>query len=213
MGFLKRYIRVYLILFLGLIINVNLHADKLMLHDFEKELPWNNLDNRSGSFQKAPTSCNVGIKKYKDRKTHQLQFSRHYLKIEYSKKAKGGPRETGGWCGWYTIIKKDDDKYKDLTDYNFIRFYYKPETGKEDFTIGLADKRWDKLQDSLHLQSPLKDFITKKFKSGWMEVIVPFYEFDGLDFELMSSFAVIFKPGNGIILVDNILFGYDIEYD
>ncbi|MDD5067933.1 MAG: hypothetical protein PHF84_12885 [bacterium] len=184
----------------------------IIVNNFEKGSIWNSLENRSGAFQKEPSYCFVDLGENKPGSRY-IETSGHYLILDYAKKTEGGPGNEGGWCGWYTLLKTDDNIYLNLTGYNYIRFYFKPVNGNEDFIVGMADKKWDLIEDSVKLQNPVKDYVTKKFKSGWLEVIIPFSDFEDLCLDRMSSFAIVFEPGKGTLYMDNITIGYDPKYD
>lgn len=180
----------------------------IIINDFEKGIIWNSLDNRSGVFQKEPSYCWPDMGMNKSYKKKLVETSGHYLILDYDKKEEGGPYDQGGWCGWYTLLKTEDDKYLNLTGFNYLRFFIK-KTGDEDFTIGLADKKWDLIGDSVKIEGPIEDFIVKRYKTGWIEIKIPFSEFSGLDFSRMAAFAIIFLPSRGKLFIDNLIVGFD----
>ncbi len=185
----------------------------LMIQNFEQGTIWNSLGNRSGPFQHSPSTCFVDLGEHKTGIKGNKSGAGHYLILNYEKKESGGPGDTGGWCGWYTILKLEDNVYLNLSKYNYLRFYFKPVNKKEKFVVGMADKKWDLIEDSVHIQDPVEDYITKEYKTGWKEVTIPLADFEGLDLKKMASFAVIFEPSKGTVFLDNISVGYDEEYD
>lgn len=185
----------------------------IMINDFEKGIMWNTIENRSGVFHKKPSKCFVKLGEYKSTSKRMKESLDHYLILEFYKGKEGGPGNVGGWCGWYTLLKTEDDIYLNLSGYNYIKFYYKPINRKETFSIGIADRKWDQIGDSVYIQDPLENYIVKKMKNGWREVIIPLNDFEGLDLSKMASFTLNFKPGKGVIFLDDIMVGYDKKYD
>jgi hypothetical protein len=183
----------------------------IIVDDFEKGSIWNSLDNQSGTFQKEPSFCSVELGENKSG-IQGFETSGHFLILDYGRCTKGGPEDAGGWCGWYTMLKTGDNIYLDLTGYNYIRFTCKPLNGGEDFIVGMADKKWDLMEDSVKLKNPVRTYVTQKFKSGWLELTIPLSDFEGLDFDRMSSFVLIFEPGKGTVYMDNITIGSDVKY-
>jgi hypothetical protein len=187
-------------------------ARTLMVDDFERGFLQNSLENRYGIFQQERSFCSMvlgeNVSNYRGPET-----SGHYLILNYEKRTDRSSVSEEGWCGWYTFLKPDEDMYMDLTGYNYLRFYYKSVNGSEDFTMCLADKTWDLMQDSIQLQNPASYFITKRFKSGWREVTVALSCFGGLNMSHISSLGLLFETGKGTVYLDNISFGYDPQYE
>ena len=181
-------------------------ADMLFIDDFNSAKRKNNLGNRSNTYQMAPSSAII------DFMTGTIEGSTSgILRIDYNKKSKEGPHWQGGWCGYYSILKDDaTNKYLDASGYNYISLWIKGKTGKENFAIGLADRRWDELGDSVK-SNQIKAYIkNSKLTSTWQKVRIPLDEFS-IDRQQLASIAICFESfcfpnggGRGSVFIDNL---------
>ena len=64
------------------------------------------------------------------------------MKLAYDK-------QSTGWCGYYTLLNQIDGLYYDLTPFDTVSFMVRGEKGGEDFELGLADRNWMNIGDSL----------------------------------------------------------------
>ena len=60
------------------------------------------------------------------------------LKISYEKKGKGGPRNDGGFCGYYTLLHAESDDYLDASEYNYVAFWVKGDKGNDNLTLNVV---------------------------------------------------------------------------
>jgi len=115
------------------------------------------------------------------------------LMIKYDKKNTGGPYGAGGWCGYYTLIKNDrKGRYFDGTDYSYLTFWVKGETGEENFMVGLADEHWDKIEDSVKSDVIGEYLEAEKITTEWQKARVPLDAFF-LDYATLSSASINFE--------------------
>ena len=85
---------------LALLCATSAHA-AMLVDDFEgDESAKNKLGNRANVFIKAPSKAMVSPRKDKVQgKESQV------LMLRYDKRNTGGPFDSGGWCGYYTLLK------------------------------------------------------------------------------------------------------------
>jgi len=115
-------------------------------------------------------------------------------------------KESTGWCGYYSLLNQIEGKYYDLSPYKSASFMVKGKNGGEKFQIGMADKNWVIIGDSLKaggVDKYLRGGVTKE----WQEVIIPLEDFGLLDFSQMGSFVIDFnEKSEGTIYIDNLKF-------
>ena len=133
------------------------------------------------------------------------------LTIKYDKKDKGGPHDGGGWCGYYTMVKSGP-RFFDATPYKAFTFWVKGEKGDENFMIGMADRHWDEVGDSVKSEEILKYLPSGKITTEWQKATVPLGEFL-LEQKELASVAFCFEgsvfpdgQGKGTIVVDDLMF-------
>ncbi len=147
------------------------------------------------------------------------------LMIRYEKKAEGGPYDLGGWCGYYTLLKKshpavsmegagaaevEEEIYFDASPYKAITLWIKGDKGNENFVLGVADAHWDKVGDSVKSQEIVKYLPAGKITTEWQKAVVPMSEFF-IDYSRLSSVAISFESdcfpegqGSGKVYIDDI---------
>lgn len=159
-------------------------ADPLLIDNFEKE--GNLVGGKSNTYEKEPS------------KALAMRLSeQHYgaagraLMLKYDKKLEGGPYGTGGWCGYYTMLRSGG-KYFDATGYTAITFMVKGAKGNENFKIGLADKHWEELGDSIKSEAVSKYLPSGKITADWQKATVPLDVFY-LDKKETASIAICFE--------------------
>lgn len=176
----------------------------LLIHDFEKA--GNRLGGRSNKYEKEPSRA-LTIR------TRDVHFGPEgsSLMLKYDKKAKGGPYGHGGWCGYYTLLRSGS-KYFDATGYKSITFQVKGAKGAENFKVGLSDRHWEEVGDSLKSQEIGKYLPEGKITTDWQKATIPLEEFF-LDLAELASMAVCFETecfpggaGKGTIYIDDLKF-------
>ena len=220
-------------------------AAKLMVDDFEGEEIKNKLGGRANVFQKAPSKALVSRREdtVEGKKTHVLL-------LRYDKENEGGPYGMGGWCGYYTSLKKpahlvapadgappagaiqpagqravpaldsapgaaavpeqSEEEYLDGSAYKAITFWVRGEKGDEHFMVGLSDRHWDKIGDSVKSEEIGKYVPAGKMTTEWQKVVVPLDTFF-VDHSKLGAIAVSFESdafpegkGTGTVYLDDI---------
>ena len=196
-------------------------AAPLLIDDFEGEEIKNKLGNRSNVFIKAPSKAMVS-----HREEAMGGQKTHVLMVRYDKKNTGGPFDSGGWCGYYTLLKSppalvapteqnpnpppQEEQYLDGTKYKAITFWVRGEKGDENFVVGLSDRHWDRVGDSVKSQEIGTYLPAKKLTKEWQKATIPMDEFF-LDYSQLASVAIVFEgdlfpeAGHaGTLYIDNI---------
>jgi len=194
----------------------------VIVDDFESGTIANSLGGKTNVFIKAPSKAMVSF-----RKDVRAGKPTAVLMLRYEKKAEGGPYDLGGWCGYYTLLKKvhpsvslqgataveiEEDVYFDASNYSAITMWVKGDKGNENFMLGVADAHWDKIGDSAKSQEIGKYLPTGKITTEWQKAVVPMDEFF-IDYSKFSSIAISFESdcfpegqGSGRIYIDDIAF-------
>ncbi len=121
------------------------------------------------------------------------------LRLEWAK-------QTTGWCGYYTLLNQIDGEYFDLSGYKEVRFWVRGSKGGETFEIGMADKSWLTIGDSVKAGS-IEKYLAGGVTAAWQEVVIPLPDFGKLDWSQMGSFVINFPaPGQGTLFVDDLRF-------
>ncbi|OIO81125.1 MAG: hypothetical protein COW11_02405 [Candidatus Omnitrophica bacterium CG12_big_fil_rev_8_21_14_0_65_43_15] len=159
-------------------------AQVFLLDDFEKA--GNLVGGKSNTYEKEPS------------KSLAMRVSEEFygnagrsLMIKFDKKSEGGLYGTGGWCGYYTMLRSGA-KYFDITPYKTLTFQVKGVKGDENFKIGLADRHWEELGDSVKSEDVVKYIPTGKITTEWQKAVVPLDVFF-LDKKEVSSLAFCFE--------------------
>jgi hypothetical protein len=195
-------------------------AKPVMIDDFETGAITNSLGGKTNVFVKAPSKAMVSF-----RKDTRNGKPTNVLMIRYEKKAEGGPYDLGGWCGYYTLLKKshpsasvegaspaeiEEDVYFDASQHKAISMWIKGDKGGENFVLGVADAHWDKVGDSVKSQEIGKYLPTGKITTDWQKVVVPLDEFF-IDYSKLSSISIAFDSdcfpegaGSGKVYIDDI---------
>ncbi len=122
-------------------------------------------------------------------------------------------KRTTGWCGYYTLLNQIDGAYFDLSAYKSVSFSIRGAKGKEFFEIGMADKSWLTIGDSVKAGG-IEKYLPKGVTTQWQEVTIPLTDFGKLDWPQMSSFVINFpRPGTGAVFIDNLRFLKKLEED
>ena len=176
-------------------------AAALLVDDFEGASI--KLGGRSNTYVMAP-SRSLALQTDKE-----VKAGAKALMLKYDKKPHGGPYDSGGWCGYYTLLKKGP-KYFDATPYQNITFWVKGTDGTENFVIGLADKHWDEVGDSVKSEQIGKYLPGGKITTDWQKATVPLSTFM-LEARELASIAVCFEgsvlpggEGKGTVYLDDL---------
>ena len=179
-------------------------APAALIDDFEDQTA-NKVGGRSSAYVMAP-SRSLAMKV-----TEGAHGGAKALMIKYDKKDKGGPYDSGGWCGYYTLVKAGP-RYFDATMYQSLTFWVKGASGSENFMVGLADKHWDEVGDSVKSEEIGKYLPGGKLTTDWQKATVPLSAFM-LEKKELASVAVCFEgslfpggAGTGTVYVDDMSF-------
>jgi len=178
-------------------------AARVLIDDFEGDDVSNKLGNRANVFIKAPSKAMLGLKPSTvSGKKSQV------LMVRYDKKQTGGPYDGGGWCGYYTLLKSpgalvaptDSDpspatmaeQYLNAEQNNAITFWVKGETGDENFVVGLSDRHWDRVGDSVKSEEIGKYLASGKITKSWQKAVIPLDEFF-VDYAQLAAVSFVFE--------------------
>jgi len=165
----------------------------VLLDDFDHS-DLNLLGRKTNTYKKLPSTCET-----QRVETVRVGNSGRSLKLSYDK-------ESSGWCGYFTLLNQIDGEYFDLSKYKTVSFMVKGEKGGETFQIGMADKSWINIGDSLKA-GQIEDFLPGGVTTEWKEVVIPLKKFGALDLTQMGSFVIDFnKKQKGVICIDNLKF-------
>jgi hypothetical protein len=137
------------------------------------------------------------------------------LRIYYNKKGKGGPRDDGGFCGYYSLLHQHLDDYLDASQYDYITFWVKGAKGGENFKLGAADRKWHLLDDTVKIRE-IGNFLPEgKITTEWQRAVIPTREF-GIDWKQAHAIAICFEgdlyqggAGYGVIFIDELALTKD----
>ncbi len=165
----------------------------LLLDNFDHS-DQNLLGRKSNTYKKLPSVC-----RFSRVVEGRWGESGRSLRLDYDKKATG-------WCGYYTLLNEIDGDFYDLSWYDRVSFRVRGEKGGEMFEIGMADRNWLTIGDSVKA-GPIGKYLPGGITTEWQEVIIPLSDFGLLDFAQMGSFVINFyKKQEGVIYVDDLKF-------
>jgi len=168
-------------------------AGELMLDDFDHS-NLNLLGRKANTYKRLPSVCE--FIRVEDPRVGDHGRS---LRLDYDKQAVG-------WCGYYTLLNQIDGEFFDLTPYKEVRFWVRGARGGETFEVGMADRSWLTIGDSVKAGMENK-FLPKGVTPSWQEVVIPLSDFGKLDWSQMGSFVINFyKQGKGTLFLDNLRF-------
>ena len=168
-------------------------AGELLLENFDHS-DVNLLGRKANAYKRLPSVCEFS-------RVEEPRVGDHgrSLRLDFHKKATG-------WCGYYTLLNQIDGAFYDMTPYKEVRFSVRGEKGGEPFEIGMADRSWLTIGDSVKAGSVDK-FLPGGVTTEWQEVVIPLSDFGKLDWAQMGSFVLnFFKQGEGTVYVDNLRF-------
>lgn len=123
------------------------------------------------------------------------------LMLRWTRQARGGPNGSGGWCGYYTLLKSPGrdgaaDEYLDGSRYGAITFWVRGEKGGEEFVVGLVDRYWDEAGDSARSRDIGAYLPAGRVTTEWQKAAIPFSEFY-VDFTRLSAVVFVFERESG----------------
>ena len=176
-----------------------------LIDNFERQ--GNTFGGRSSTYMQQPSGILA-------RRTDEVFYGEEgrSLELRYKKAAEGGPHGKGGWCGYYTIVKKGPRKYYDASAYTYLTFWVKGAKGGENFKIGLADEVWDQREDSMKSEQIGAYLEAGKITTEWQKARIPLEDF-WVDTKKLASIAVCFETecfpdggGKGTVYLDELKF-------
>lgn len=201
---IKRTITAIFVLYFALLIT-DCCAAQFFVDHFEKSV--NAMGGRTSTYEQAPSKA-MAIQTEKE----HVGPAGKSLAIKYDKQNTNGPRGEGGWCGYYSILKVGQ-KYFDATPYTKLTFWVKGEKGGENFKIGMADRHWEQVGDSVKSEE-IGTYLPppNKITTEWQQVVIPLDVFF-IDMKQIASIAVCFEAdcfpegkGAGIVYIDELAF-------
>ena len=178
-------------------------AEDLVVSHFNKRT--NELGGNSSVYQQAPSKAMVTLVS-----EGAQDVGGKALKIDYDKKGTGGPYGKGGWCGFYTLLKQGE-KYFDASRFKTLHVWVKGAKGDENFRVGIADKQWDQLGDSVKSEDIGKYLPAGKMTTEWQEAVIPL-ELFYVDVTELASIVIAFEHdcfpggvGQGTVTVDEMV--------
>ncbi len=196
-------------------------AEPLLIDDFEGGEIQNRLGGRANIYVRAPSRIMLS------RAEDEIEgLPTQVLMLRYDKKSEGGPYDMGGWCGYYTLLKTSGylvaptpeqpsppqvgEQYLDASGYQVITFWVRGEKGDENFMVGLADRHWDRVGDSVKSEEIGKYIPGGRITTEWKKAAVPLSTYF-LDYVKLASVAICFEgelypegAGHGTVYIDNI---------
>ncbi len=170
----------------------------LLLDNFDHS-DLNLLGRKTNTYKKLPSVCRA----LRVEDVHYGSEGRS-LKLNYDK-------QSTGWCGYFTLLNQVDGEYYDLSRYKSASFFIKGEKGGETFEIGMADKNWINIGDSLKA-GKIKKYLPEGVTTQWQEAIIPLEDFGKLNFSQMGSFVINFNTKQkGIVYIDDLTFTLKTE--
>ena len=194
-----------------------------LIDSFETGRNKNKLSNRADVYMKEPSKTLMTFPEdvIQEKKTH-------VLKVRYEKFNKSGPYDSGGWCGYYSLLKSpgalvaptpdnpnpspQQEQFFDASKYASVTFWVRGEKGDENFVVGVADFHWDRVGDAVKSEAIGKYLPEGKITTQWQKAVVPLDQFF-VDLAQLASVSILFE-GNlfpdtghaGIIYVDDLSF-------
>jgi len=133
------------------------------------------------------------------------------LKLAYNQINVGGPYGKGGWCGYYTVLKRGD-KYFDASHFTHLTFWVRGEEGQEEFQVGVADKQFGMIEDSVK-SKPVGSYMpSNQITTEWQKVEIPLNDMF-VDYHLVDTISINFESDlfdaeeiSGTVYIDNMAF-------
>ncbi|MBI4435841.1 MAG: hypothetical protein HY590_00280 [Candidatus Omnitrophica bacterium] len=178
-------------------------AEEFIIHKFDKRS--NVLGGASSVYQQAPSRAVATVSA---EVSHDPGGKA--LKLDYDKKGVGGPYGKGGWCGFYTRVKIAE-KHLDASHFKILHFWVKGAKGDENFRIGISDRHWDELDDTVKSEDVGTYLPEGKITTDWQRASIPLDVF-GIDLSEIAAIAICFETecfpggaGQGSIYIDDLM--------
>lgn len=186
------------------------YATPILVDDFEGEEVRNRLGGKANVYVKAPSRIMVSYMPQTRAGARTMT-----LMLRYDKRPNVESAISGGWCGYYTLLKTTDatgaDAYLDGSQLQAITFWIKGEVGDETFSIGLADRHWDKIGDSLKSEAIGRYLPAGRITREWQQARIPLESFF-LDYSQLAVITVNFESdlfpngqGEGVVYLDDVI--------
>lgn len=179
-------------------------AAAVLVENFE-DGPSNKVGGRGNTYVQAPSRA-LAVKAEEG-----ARGGRKALLLKYDKKAEGGPYDSGGWCGYY-ILLKNGPRYHDGSGYQSITFWVKGARGDEGFVVGLADRHWEEVGDSVKSEPIGRYLQAGRITTEWQKATIPLSTFM-LEMKELASVAICFEgsvfpsgAGRGTVVLDDVTF-------
>jgi len=111
---------------------------ELLLDNFDHS-DLNLMGRKANAFKRLPSTCEFSRVERPRRGDHGRS-----LRIDFRK-------EATGWCGYYTLLNQIDGAYYDLSSFKEVRFWVRGAEGGEPFEVGMADRSWITIGDSVKI--------------------------------------------------------------
>ncbi len=227
MGRIRKYFAAGTILVLTLLLvpvhKAGAEVKPIIIDDFESGRIINRADGRTNIYSAAPSRALISI-----RKDTINGKPTSVLMIKYDKQNKGGPNNSGGWCGYYSILKcaypglclvqgatpveKGGVVYFNATPYTALTFFVRGEKGGENFKVGIADEHWDQIGDTVKSDQIGKYLPDGKITVNWQKAVLPLKDLF-VDQSQLAAISISFEPecfpdgsGQGSVFIDDIAF-------
>ncbi|MCD6460322.1 hypothetical protein J7L67_06605 [bacterium] len=165
----------------------------LYLDDFNYSY-LNLLGRKTGTYKKLPSLCKNEL----DADVFYGESGKS-MRLDYNKQGTG-------WSGYYSLLNQIDGEWFDLSEFDKVSFMVKGKKGGEEFEIGLADRNWVIIGDSLKAGS-IDKYLPNGVTTQWQEVVIPLEDFGLLDLTEMGSFVINFNTKQkGTIWIDDLKF-------
>ena len=184
----------------------SLIANQFIVDDFKSDEA-NSLGGKTDIYEQEPSKASFSYE-YMRRSGIRTQV----LAIKYYKSLEGGPYGTGGWCGFYTMLRTDGRPYFDTSEYDYLTLWIKGKKGNEDFMVGMADVYLDKKRQT-RKSKPIGEYLKEgKITKYWQKAKIPLKEFF-LNREKVVSITIDFErelfangSNTGTVYIDDIVF-------
>ncbi len=180
--------------------------EKLIIDDFTST-ETNSIGGNFSAYEEPPSKVSLS---YRD--VERGGKITQVLLLKYHRVMSGGPYDKGGWCGYYTLLKTEEEPYFDASKYKYLTLWVKGEKGTEDFVVSMSDLYLDKKRQSRQ-SKPIGEYLKKgKITRDWQKARIPLDEFY-LDLKKAVSIAIDFErelfangSNKGTVYINNIVF-------
>ena len=181
-------------------------AESFLVDDFE-EGNRNKLGGNSNAYVQEPSRA-LALRVKEKGLAHGGEG---VLMLKYDKKGKGGPYDSGGWCGYYTLLGPGK-RFFDASAHKGITFWVRGAAGEENFVVGVADEHWQEVGDSVKSE-PIDKYLPEgKVTMAWQKATIPLGTFL-VDVKKLATIAICFEgsvlpggEGKGTVYVDDLMF-------